>query len=356
MPDNLYKRGNVWWCRIQVRGRDVRRSLRTTSLVEARKRREALIKDAAHFRFKGETRHTWKEAVVEWAKAASIKDGTRKRYLVSLKQLRPILDKLYIDEINRGTISKIARRSGVSNATRRRDMTAVSVVLSWCVAHNWREDNPARDWDRKIIPEKRDPIVLPSGHDIDATVAEAPGMFASMIRLAQYTGMRQEECAGLERRQVNVRRAAIDLTKTKTNTPRSVPMDSRAVGTITGTVPYVGKPWVFWHGEGERYMNVSSRFALLNRRAGEKARKDKRPEVRRFRFHDLRHWYAVDYLRRGGSIYDLQQILGHSSIKTTEIYLKYLTPDEQRRAKRTGTLAGTVATVYPGDDADSGLE
>jgi site-specific recombinase XerD len=38
-------------------------------------------------------------------------------------------------------------------------------------------------------------------------------------------------------------------------------------------------------------------------------------------FHDLRHWYAVDYLQRGGSIYTLLQILGPSSIKTTELYL-----------------------------------
>ena len=54
---------------------------------------------------------------------------------------------------------------------------------------------------------------------------------------------------------------------------------------------------------------------------------------RAFRFHDLRHWYAVDYLRRRGNIYDLQQILGHNSIKTTERYLAYLTAEQQKQAK-----------------------
>jgi integrase len=48
---------------------------------------------------------------------------------------------------------------------------------------------------------------------------------------------------------------------------------------------------------------------------------------------------AVDYLRDGGSIYDLQQILGHASIKTTEIYLAFLTPAEQRVSKRLGANA-----------------
>ena len=52
-----------------------------------------------------------------------------------------------------------------------------------------------------------------------------------------------------------------------------------------------------------------------------------------FTFHDLRHWYAVDYLRSGGSIYDLKWILGHTSIKTTERYLVYLSPDEHEQAK-----------------------
>lgn len=76
-----------------------------------------------------------------------------------------------------------------------------------------------------------------------------------------------------------------------------------------------------------------SRFAAIARRAREQAKAEKRPIPRAFRCYDLRHWYAVDYLRRGGSIYELQQILGHSSIKATEIYLAYLTPSEQGRVK-----------------------
>ena len=49
-----------------------------------------------------------------------------------------------------------------------------------------------------------------------------------------------------------------------------------------------------------------------------------------FRFHDLRHRRAVDWLKAARSIYDLQQRLGHASVKTTEIYLKFLTSEEAR--------------------------
>ena len=33
-----------------------------------------------------------------------------------------------------------------------------------------------------------------------------------------------------------------------------------------------------------------------------------------------------------GNIYDLQKVLGHASLKTTEMYLANLTPAEQERA------------------------
>lgn len=322
--DNLIKRNGVWYARKQVRGRDVRRSLRTASRAEAKKRLAPVLAQLDHFAFYGENRHTWKEAVVEWAKSApEIGPGTMKRYLVSLGQVRGTLDELYVDEISPRSISRIARRAGVSNATRRRDLTAVSVVLRWCAAHSWIEHNPARNWDRATIRERRDPIVLPDREDIDRVVAVAPGNFARLIRFAQYTGMRQEECASLERGEIDLRRQAAQLTRTKTNRPRSVPLDDRALGTLAGTPTHLKSRFVFWHGVGDRYMNVASRFAAISRRV----------DARRFRFHDLRHWYAVDYLRRGGSIYDLQQILGHASIKTTEIYLAYLTPVEQEQAK-----------------------
>lgn len=322
---NLVKRKGVWYARREVRGRDVRRSLRTASLAEARKRLKTAIAELDHLAFYGEARHTWQAAVVEWVKEASglIRQSTLKRYLVSFRQVRQIMDGLYVDEITSRTISQIARRPGASNSTRRRDITAVTAVLRWCAGHGWREDNPARAFDRSVIRERRNPIVLPEECAIAAVVALAPGNFAKMIRFAQYTGMRQEEIASIERAQIDLRRRAVQLGKTKTNRPRSVPLDDRALGTLAGTPQWLGSPVLFWHGNGDRYLNVSSRFAAIVRRA----------KVRRFRFHDLRHWFAVDYLRRGGSIYDLQRILGHSSIRTTEIYLDYITPDEQARAK-----------------------
>jgi site-specific recombinase XerD len=48
---------------------------------------------------------------------------------------------------------------------------------------------------------------------------------------------------------------------------------------------------------------------------------EKKCGIRPLSFHSFRHTFATGYLRRGGDIYKLQQILGHSDLKTTAIYL-----------------------------------
>ncbi|RSV20065.1 site-specific integrase [Sphingomonas sp. ABOLG] len=71
----------------------------------------------------------------------------------------------------------------------------------------------------------------------------------------------------------------------------------------------------------------------LHARAEKRAAKACIP-YRRFSFHHLRHLFAVEYLREGkGGFYDLSRELGHSSVKTTEIYLAYLTPEQAARAQ-----------------------
>ncbi len=327
MPDNLYKRGGTWYGRIQVRGREVRKSLRTGVLVEARKRLKKMRDDLDHLRFYGEERRTWKAAAGRWVETIgpSLKPSTLKRYRVSVKQLKPILDHLYLDEINLKVIAKVAGRRGVTNATRRRDLTAVSNVLRSTVAWGWREDNPARAWDRSIIRETRPPITPPSDEDIARVRAIAPAMMVRMMDLALSTGMREGEIVFLEHPQVTLPREIL-LTRTKTNAPRIIPLDdpllSGAAGTIMGTPRYLDSKYVFWHHDGRPFKQFATSFAAVRDKAGVK-----------FRFHDLRHAFAIIYLKRGGNIYNLQKILGHSSITTTEIYLNYLSPDQQRLAK-----------------------
>ena len=85
---------------------------------------------------------------------------------------------------------------------------------------------------------------------------------------------------------------------------------------------------VFWRGKGLTIDWVSSQFGALSKKFTPNSN-----GFVRFRFHDLRHLFAVQYLRNGGSIYALQGILGHTSIQTTEMYLAHLTPEQQNEAR-----------------------
>jgi integrase len=340
MSGNLYRRGNIWWGRIQVAGREHRRSLRTPDRKEAARRLEKWKQEtvgAAHF---GIERRTWREAVVKWREdgCSGLKPATAERYLCSIGMADPIVGHLYLDQIDRSVLGRIAGRRGPTNATKRRDLTAVMSVLYAAEGWGWLESVPDPRAARRSIRERRDPIRLPTDAEIAALMAACPNdTLRALLRTLHFTGMRLEEVASLERRQVDFQRGVITLDRTKTSRPRAVPMVGTVVGTLRSLPVRLGCSWLFWHGEGDRFLNLSSRMAGFCRKAG----------IRVFRRHDLRHRFAVDYLEAGGSIYDLQKILGHSSIKTTEIYLDYLTPEEQIVAKRVGTQAGTEATVVP---------
>ena len=58
--------------------------------------------------------------------------------------------------------------------------------------------------------------------------------------------------------------------------------------------------------------------------------------VEKFSPHQLRHTFACRWLERGGSLAALQQILGHSSIVTTQRYARISDDMVRREAERVG--------------------
>ncbi len=56
--------------------------------------------------------------------------------------------------------------------------------------------------------------------------------------------------------------------------------------------------------------------------------------------HAFRHTFAVNYLRRGGSVFHLQKVLGHSSLEMTRRYVSLMTEDLQAIHERVSLLAG----------------
>jgi integrase/recombinase XerD len=55
--------------------------------------------------------------------------------------------------------------------------------------------------------------------------------------------------------------------------------------------------------------------------------------------HALRHSFAIGYVRRGGSVFHLQKILGHSSLEMSRRYTNLATADLQRVHEKFSPLA-----------------
>jgi integrase/recombinase XerD len=331
----LYQRNGIFWARFKVRGHEYRASLRTRSRAVAERRLKSLkehIENTAYFGASDPV--AWETAVISWANAwgrLGIKPRTGARYQQSLIVCRPWLDGKKVHEIDNALLKSIVSaraKQGTTNATIRRDITAISSVLGHCCDEGWLEDNPARMMDRSRFKEKKANIILPRPESIAQVFAEG-GRLVDMAELSKETGMRQEEIAGLEHDRLDRKRMTATLEDTKGNVVRVVPMSAYAFEIIDRQPRHFKAKWAFWYGNGERFANVDSSFYALVSRVARKAAQSGR-EFRRFRFHDLRHFFAVHYLKdRRGGLYDLQQVLGHKSVKTTEGYLDHLTPEEK---------------------------
>lgn len=337
-PAGCYWRGNVLWGRIKVRGRTVRWSLETDNPAIAKTRREAGKQRLIAARH-GEVDRSFEEVFAAWDRQieTTISPGAADRYRCSLEQIAPWLEGRTEDEINGELISEIieARQAaGVVNATIKRDMVALSSVLKFSMLKGWRDDNPVLA-KLALIPERRDPILLPLDRDIALICERAPGMVAAMVTAALKTGAREAELIHAARDHIDHARRQLVIVgkRRKLRTIDLDPFGSYAF--LVGLPAYAGKTNLFWHDEGEAYSTkaFAGNFHRLVDQTAAWAKEAGVP-FQRFRFHDLRHRHAVDFLKDShGTIYDLQGRLGHSSVKTTEIYLDYLTPAEAQSAK-----------------------
>lgn len=366
-PKGCFWRGNILWGRLQTDGGDVKWSLRTNDPKIAAERRERERQkqiDAVHY---GIHRRTFQEALDGWGAfiVKEVSPSTLKRYLTSLAVLQPHLDGLYLDELTKDKIGEIvrARRDNptipkgkkqpihVTNATIKRDLTALSSVMDYTVDEEWRDDNPVIAWLRPTsrrksrIRERRDPITLPDPAHVQMVIDRAPGLFSKLIDAARRTGARLNELVYAQRSQVQHPRQQLTIVG-KRNKRRTIELDPADYSHVFKSLPITMKSqYLFWHDEveddpGRPYTTASGRFRKIVESVANQAQKQEQP-FRKFRFHDLRHLHAVEWLKSGRSIYDLQKRLGHTSIKTTEIYLQFLTPEEQRIVKLEGTKTGT---------------
>jgi integrase/recombinase XerD len=337
-PAGTYWRDGILWGRVRLTGKPPFQQSLGTDDPKTAARRIAAIKAELIGRVKhGEARYAFSEATAAWG--ASLTDRvsakTASRYLCSLGQIEPYLSDKFIDQINGALIADIIkgrRADGLAVATIKRDLVALSSVMGFCIDEGWLEANPVLPRLGRL-KERRDPIVLPEPAHIDIIVKRAPGRLADLVEAALFTGCRMDELVSAKRSQFAPDKRQLTVIG-KRNKMRTIDLNDAAFDVISRAAED-GSDWLFSHSDGLKYKQVSSRWRnLCDGSAGNAG-----PEndgITPFPFHNLRHRYAVDYLKtplpdgRTPSIYVLSQHLGHTSVKTTEIYLAYLSPTEKQ--------------------------
>lgn len=326
-PENLYERNGVWYARIQAGGVTRRESLKTRDREEAERRLEPWLKSLSLYH--GTVRHTFDEAAARWLETGDWKAGTTKRYIQSLTVLTKHFGHLFWDQVDKGalmTFIEARRREGRTVATINRDLTVISGIAKH-VSHlpGWPDFNPVEKLPAKPRKAKKWTYVRPPNEDIEAYFKRMQGTFGSLCFVALRTGARLTELTRL--RISDARDGKLQLWETKSRfRVITCPPDAQEVIAKEAGKRDPSEP-VFITRNGGPYKRVTEMWREVVLRAQKMAQRDGR-SLRRMRFHDLRHEFAIRALESGRSLYTLRDHLGHSTIKQTEEYLRFLTPEQ----------------------------
>jgi len=130
------------------------------------------------------------------------------------------------------------------------------------------------------------------------------------------TGLRKSDLLNLEWRQVDLEAGFIRLTMKKTKKWAVVPISQLCREALEECRRRsVVSRYVFVNDEGQRVPDIALRRSFLRAKRIAQI-------TRRFRFHDCRHSAASTLGSMGVSMQVIQKILGHTSIKMTERYVR----------------------------------
>ena len=153
-------------------------------------------------------------------------------------------------------------------------------------------------------------------------------MYLGLFLLA--TGCRLNEALQATWGQVDLgsRVWKIPALNSKSKRIRSVPLNDTALSVLRYFDARASSGWIFINPRsGERYTTITKVWFRIREKAG----------LPKLRLHDLRHQYASFLVNSGRTLYEVQQILGHSDPSVTTRYA-HLSLDALRDASDSAPL------------------
>ncbi len=145
----------------------------------------------------------------------------------------------------------------------------------------------------------------------------------AIIMLFVDTGIRSGEAAALRVKDIDMKTGRIQIRQGKGGKGRVVFASQLTLGAIREYWDMRGvrpdEPAIATRSGG--FITVGHMYHLiahLSKKAGTKIHP-----------HTLRHFFATEYLRNGGSMFALKELLGHSTLKMVEYYVHLVNADIQ---------------------------
>lgn len=197
----------------------------------------------------------------------------------------------------------IKKTAGASNNTIVANISAIRGLYNWMMRNYPLQVNPAK-YIESPKKEKHIPHVLNADDIIKAVQQEKNQDIKLSIMIMVSTGMRVSEARTLTYEQINMSTAQA-VIKGKGNKERTIFFPSYIIEAIKLRGKQEGEIFAGWQDREFRYA-----IFLAFDRIGVKMSP-----------HLLRHTFASNAINRGMRLDVLREILGHTSISTTQIYM-----------------------------------
>ena len=216
------------------------------------------------------------------------------------------------------------RLKAVSPASLKRELTILSSVLNIAIKE-WGigvGQNPVSMISLPKIARGRDRR-LESGEE--EKLLSASGELKRLITLALETGMRRGEILNIKKSHINFARQTLLIPLTKTDTPRTIPLSSKAIAVLRGQL------------RGSENVIPIEETALFSYTArglsGAFLRLCRRHKLENLHFHDLRHEATSRFFEKGLNPVEVATITGH---KDTRMLMRYTHLRAEDLVKRLG--------------------
>jgi integrase/recombinase XerD len=268
------------------------------------------------------------EGYLEWLRARGASAATVRAYRTDLAQVARWLGAAGVapEDADAGTLRRYAAYLGTCRyapATAARKLSAVRGVYAWMADRDEIERSPA-----VLVPGPKRARTLPatlSGEEVerllDAPAGTEPRDLRdrAILELLYGCGLRAAEACDLELRDVRLDAESVRVTG-KGGKQRVVPLGGAAQAALERYLAR-GRPRLA-DGGGSTRLFVSVRGRALApsdvRRALERALR--RAGLAQRSPHALRHTFATHLLEGGADLRSIQDMLGHASVGTTQVY------------------------------------